>query len=75
MTPLVIIVPTLFSFESTKVVPWDYGSTVYVHRQKQEEKPLEIKEPIINIVGTRGMTRSGCVFASGPPPEKNNLKT
>ncbi|KAI5399464.1 hypothetical protein KIW84_064711 [Lathyrus oleraceus] len=31
VAPLVTIVPSLFYFESTKVVPWNYGSTIYIH--------------------------------------------
>lgn len=31
VAPLVVIVPSLFYFESTKAVPWNYGSTIYIH--------------------------------------------
>lgn len=80
ITHLVIIMPTPFSYKSTKVVPWKYNSTLYLYGLKQEEKPLEVQkpaqvqksakvqEPAVNITGTGGMTRSGCIFASVPPP-------
>ena len=73
VTPLVITVPAPFSYKSTKVIPRNYGSTVYLYEQKLEEKPLEIQEPIVIITGTGGMTRNGRVFASAPPREKKNL--
>lgn len=57
-----------------KVIPWNYGSTAYLDEKMQEEKPFEIQEPISNITGMGGMTRSDRVFASTPPPEKNNLE-
>lgn len=74
VTPLVIIVPSPFPFYSIKDVSWNYDSTIYMHGQKQEDKPLVIKESVVNIVGTGRMTRSGQVFASTPPLEKNNFK-
>lgn len=48
---------------------------VYIHGQKQEEKPLVIKESVVNYAGKGGMTRSGRVLASSPPPEKKNVET
>lgn len=47
---------------------------VYINRQKQEEKPLFINESVVNIVVIGGMTKSGRVFTSTPPPEKNNIE-
>lgn len=46
--PLVIIVPYLFTFESTKEVPWNYDSAVYVYGQKVEDESLESKEASVN---------------------------
>lgn len=70
---MVITIPSSFHFENTKVVPWNYDSTVYIHGKRQDE-PLEINESVVNIVGTEGMARSGRVFASTPLPEKNNVE-
>lgn len=74
VTSLVITVPSPFHFESTKTVPWNYNSYVDVHGQKQEETSVA-SELAVNIVGTRGMTRSGRIFASAPPPEKDDAET
>lgn len=70
--PLVIIVPSSFLFDSTKVVPWNYDSVVYIHGKKVEDESLESKEEIVNITGTCGITKSGRVFAHIPPPYNNN---
>lgn len=60
VTPLTIIVPPPFPFESTKFIPWNYDSVVYIRGKKQEDKPLKIKEPVvINIAGIGAMTISG----------------
>ncbi|XP_050909836.1 uncharacterized protein LOC127123678 [Lathyrus oleraceus] len=57
--PMVIYVPTPFSIDSTKVVPWNYEHVVYVGN-----KPVILKEPdVTNIAGASGVTRSGRVFA------------
>lgn len=74
VTPLVFIVPSQFTFESTKEVPWNYDFMVYINRQKQEEKLLLINESVVNIVVIGGMTKSGRVFTSTPPPEKKNIE-
>ncbi|XP_050889426.1 uncharacterized protein LOC127094663 [Lathyrus oleraceus] len=99
-TPLVIVVPAPFSYESTKAIPWNYNSTNYLHGRKLEErmakarktlvihvpseipehaevqKSVEVQEPVVNITGTSGMTRSGRIFAAPPPPpEKEDLGT
>ncbi|XP_050896696.1 uncharacterized protein LOC127103487 [Lathyrus oleraceus] len=39
------------------------------------QKLVEVQEPVVNIAGTSGMTRSGRIFAAPPPPEKENLGT
>lgn len=71
--PLVIIVPSSFHFESTKVVPWNYNSAVYIQGKKQED-PNVASEPAVNIASTRGMTRSSRIIVSAPPPEKDNVE-
>ncbi|XP_050895276.1 uncharacterized protein LOC127101883 [Lathyrus oleraceus] len=71
--PLVIIVPSPFHFESTKVVPWKYNSAVYIHGEKQEEPNIS-SESTINIASIGGMTQSGRIFASVPSPEKDNIE-
>lgn len=74
MCPLIIIVPSPFRFESTKIFRWNYDSVVYIHGQKLEDKPLVIKEIVVNIAGTRVMTRSSRMFVSTPPLKKNNVE-
>lgn len=69
--PLTITVPTPFPFVDTKAVPWIYDSTVYIHGKKVQDDPLEIQEPIINITGPRGVTRSERIFAPMPPTIDN----
>lgn len=50
--PIVIHVPALFSFNSTKVVSWNYDPKIYV-----SDKPMILKEPdVTNIVGASGVT-------------------
>lgn len=40
------------------------------------QKSVEVQEPVVNIIGTSGMPRSGRIFAAPPPPpEKENLGT
>lgn len=40
------------------------------------QKSVEVQEPVVNITGTSGMTRSGRIFAAPPlPPEKENIRT
>lgn len=73
VAPLVIIVPSPFHFESTKVVPWNYNSDMYIYRQKQEKLNVA-SESAIDIVGTVGITRIGRIFASAPSPEKDDVE-
>lgn len=54
VTPLVTIVPSPFPLESTKVVRWNYYSSLYIH---------DIKESVVNIIRKGGVTRSGRVFS------------
>ncbi|KAI5421486.1 hypothetical protein KIW84_045063 [Lathyrus oleraceus] len=66
--PMVIYFPTPFSFDSTKVVPWNYEPVVYVGN-----KPVILKEPYVtNIAGASGVTRSGRVFAPEVIPSKES---
>ncbi|KAI5398775.1 hypothetical protein KIW84_064234 [Lathyrus oleraceus] len=69
--PMVIYVPALFSFDSTKAVPWNYEPVVYVGN-----KPVILKEPeVTNIAGASGVTRSGRVFAPEVIPHKESAPT
>ncbi|XP_050919544.1 uncharacterized protein LOC127137099 [Lathyrus oleraceus] len=68
VTPIVIIVPTPFPYVDTKAVPWMYDTSVYIHGQKIQEEPLKSSDPMINITGTGGITRSGRIFAPTPIP-------
>lgn len=64
--PMVIHVPALFSFNSTKVVPWNCDPAVYMG-----DKPMILKElDVTNIVGASGITRSRMVFS--PEVIQNN---
>ncbi|XP_050889755.1 uncharacterized protein LOC127095054 [Lathyrus oleraceus] len=62
VTPIIITVPTPFSYVNTKEVPWVYDNSVYIHGQKSQEEPLKSSDLMINIIGTRGITRSGRIF-------------
>ncbi|KAI5431114.1 hypothetical protein KIW84_035325 [Lathyrus oleraceus] len=69
--PMVIHVPAPFSFDSTKVIPWNYEPVVYVGN-----KPVILKEPdVTNIAGASGVTRSGRVFAPEVIPNKESAPT
>ncbi|XP_050919158.1 uncharacterized protein LOC127136663 [Lathyrus oleraceus] len=69
--PMVIHVPAPFSFDSTKVVPWNYEPVVYVGNE-----PVILKEPdMTNIAGASGVTRSGRVFAPEVIPNKESAPT
>ena len=68
VTPMIITVPTPFPYNDTKEVPWVYDTSVYIYGHKIQEEPLESKDPIINIVRTGGVTRSGRIFAPASPP-------
>ncbi|XP_050883778.1 uncharacterized protein LOC127086990 [Lathyrus oleraceus] len=63
VTPIIITVPTLFPYVDTKAVPWVYDTSIYIHGQKSQEEPLKFSDPMINITGTGGITRSGRIFA------------
>ncbi|KAI5436872.1 hypothetical protein KIW84_023118 [Lathyrus oleraceus] len=47
VTPLVITVPTHFPYESTKVVPWNYNSTAYLHGQRLEERSSKTQKTLL----------------------------
>ncbi|XP_050909309.1 uncharacterized protein LOC127123094 [Lathyrus oleraceus] len=68
ITPIIITVPTPFPYVDTKAVPWMYDTSVYIHGQKIQEEPLKSSDPMINITGTSGVTRSGRIFAPTPTP-------
>lgn len=57
--PIHLSVPTLFPYQNTKAVPWNYETTTYVGGKEICIPDTEI----VNIAGTGGMTRSGRVFA------------
>lgn len=63
--PMVVSFHATLPFESIKAVPWNYGATTYVG-----DKPLVLEPNVTNIVGIRGMTRSGRVFTPEQPPRK-----
>lgn len=69
---LVIIVLSLFPFDSMKAVSWDYDSAVYINGKKVENESLESKEENVNITRISGVTRSGRFFAPIPLPDNNN---
>lgn len=66
ITPLLIIMPTPFSFENTKAVSWIYDSTVYIDGHKVQEELVASNEPMVNITGIGGVTISGRIFALVP---------
>ncbi|XP_050915939.1 uncharacterized protein LOC127131039 [Lathyrus oleraceus] len=67
-TPIIITVPTPFSYVDTKAGPWVYDTSVYIHGQKIQEESLRSSDPMINIIDTGGITRSGRIFALAPTP-------
>lgn len=67
ITPLMITVPAPFSFDNTKVVPWNYDSKVFLYGQEVKEEPTKPEEAGMNITGVGGITRSGRVFALASP--------
>ncbi|KAI5428533.1 hypothetical protein KIW84_033498 [Lathyrus oleraceus] len=46
-TPLMIKVSTLFPYESTKVVPWNYNSIAYLYGQRLEERSSETQKNLV----------------------------
>lgn len=56
VTPLVITVPSPFTFDSTKEVPWNYDSEVYIYGQEVKEEHMESKEASVNITRAGGIT-------------------
>lgn len=71
ISPMVITVPTSFPFNDTKVVPWIYNSIVYIHGQSVQDEPTTYIEPIANITGVSGVTRSERIFAHIPQMTDN----
>lgn len=68
--PIVFHVPTPFSFEITKSVPWNHNAITYV-----AEKPLALEPVVTNIDGIGGITLSGRVFTPEQPPNNNTPKS
>ena len=64
---VVIKVPTPFRYTSDKAVPWNYTNQVVSQESQAVRVNPETKQkPSVNdIVGTRGLTRSGRCYASG----------
>lgn len=65
-SPVVVCMPTPFSFESTKAVPWKYDITMVDGVVDEEPKDVEgekilenVDTNITNIAGTSRITRSG----------------
>ncbi|KAI5433302.1 hypothetical protein KIW84_020545 [Lathyrus oleraceus] len=63
---IVFHVPSLFPFENTKSVPWNYNSTIYVG-----DKPIVLEPGVTNITRIGGMTQSGKVFAPKQQSKRN----
>lgn len=57
--PIHFRVPSLFPYQNTKAVPWNYEAITYLGGKKIRIPDTEI----VNIAGAGGMTRSGHVFA------------
>ncbi|XP_050908700.1 uncharacterized protein LOC127122404 [Lathyrus oleraceus] len=68
VTPIIIIVPTPLSYVDTKVVPWMYDTSIYIHGQKIQEEPLKSSDPMNNITDTDKITRSRRIFTLTPTP-------
>ena len=60
--------PTPFSYQSNKVVPWNYTPPAFGKGAATEVDSLSAK--VTNITGLSGVTRSGRVFA---PPHSAEL--
>lgn len=57
--PIHICVPSSFSYQDTKAVPWTYDTTAYI-----DGKEIQFSDAdIVSIAGTGGMIRSGHVFS------------
>lgn len=65
-SPLVIHFPIPFTYDSTKVIPWNYGATTYIG-----DKSLVLEPNVTNIADIGGMTRSGRVFS--PKQSQKNI--
>lgn len=48
-----------------------YDTSIYIHGQKVPSEPIKSDEPLIIIVRTGGVTRSGRILAPAPPPIEN----
>lgn len=72
ITPMVITIPTSFPFNDTKAILWVYESSVNIHGQRMQEKPMMSNEPIVSIASTDGVTQSKRIFAPTFPPDDNS---
>ena len=60
-------------YQSSKMIPWNYGGEIFYHGIKQIETVREISEEdpdIGNIAGTRKITRSGRIFSPEIAPPR-----
>ncbi|XP_050919093.1 uncharacterized protein LOC127136596 [Lathyrus oleraceus] len=65
LSPVEICMPTLFLYESTKVVPWRYEVTIVdkiVGGSADGEVTEAVNEDVTNIVGMSRMTHSGRIY-------------
>lgn len=65
LSPVVICMPTPFSYENTKVMPWKYEITNVdkVLEEGEGGKSLEVlDEDVTNITGMSRMTRNGRIY-------------
>ncbi|XP_050919835.1 uncharacterized protein LOC127137414 [Lathyrus oleraceus] len=69
--PIHFRVPTLFPYQNTKAVPWNYETTTYLGGKEICIPDTEI----VNIAGAGGMTRSGRVFAPKYTPRVSPAPT
>ncbi|XP_050883704.1 uncharacterized protein LOC127086918 [Lathyrus oleraceus] len=64
-SPVEICMPTPFPYESTKVVPWKYETTIVdkvVEASTNVEVTEVVNEDVTNIAGMSKMTRSGRIY-------------
>ncbi|XP_050919291.1 uncharacterized protein LOC127136815 [Lathyrus oleraceus] len=69
--PIHFRVPSLFPYQNTKAVPWNYETTTYLGGKEIRIPDTEI----VNIAGAGGMTRSGRVFAPKYTPRVSPAPT
>ena len=62
---VVILSHSPFPYKSKKTVPWKYGIHVLGEGQQTKNQSTDVEPIVENILGIRGMTRSGRIFT--PP--------